>query len=192
MSLLSLFRRASKTTRVTPAANQNAAPKKVVTKSRLAGAAGAGLLATLVAFTGAWEGKENVAYLDTLATKPVWTVCYGETRGVKAGDRHTDAECQAMLAAGLLEFEQGMRACLTAPDALPAGVYVAFLDTTWNIGQGAFCGSSMARKANAGDLEGACRSLRLWNKAGGRVVRGLTNRRVAAEKICLESLKAAA
>lgn len=187
MSFLSIFRAASKPV-VAPAPSKPG----LGPKSRLAGAAGAALLASLVAFSGGWEGKENEAYLDRLATVPVWTVCYGETRGVKAGDRHTDAECSAMLAAGLMQFETGMRKCLTAPDQLPAGAYVAFLDTSWNIGVGAFCGSSMARKANAGDFKGACRSVRLWNKAGGRVVKGLDNRRRAAERLCLDSLGKAA
>ena len=47
----------------------------------------------------------------------------------------------------------------------------------------------MSRKAKAGDLRGACEALMLWNKAGGKVVRGLTRRRTAERDLCLEGLK---
>jgi len=47
----------------------------------------------------------------------------------------------------------------------------------------------MARKANAGDLRGACDALLLWNKAGGQVVRGLDRRRQAERALCLRGVK---
>lgn len=154
-------------------------------KSRLVrrtaiGAAGLGALVT--AFVGGWEGKRNVAYRDIVG---VPTVCYGETRGVKMGDRYTDEQCLTMLGDGLREFEQGVRKCLTAPDAIPDKPYAMFLSLSWNIGAGAFCKSTVARKANAGDLKGACDAMLAWNKAGGRVVKGLVNRRAEERRICL-------
>lgn len=126
------------------------------------------------------------AYLDIVG---VPTVCYGETCGVRLGQSYTRAECQTMLVEGLVDFETCMRRCLTAPDSIPDGAYVAFLSLSYNVGSGAFCGSTLVRKANAGDLAGACRELPRWNRAGGHVVRGLTNRRAAEMKICLESLR---
>jgi lysozyme len=41
-----------------------------------------------------WEGRENKAYRDIVG---VWTICDGETKGVKPGMVKTDAECDAML-----------------------------------------------------------------------------------------------
>lgn len=35
----------------------------------------------LVPHVSVWEGKENHAYLDRIASPPVWTICFGETRG---------------------------------------------------------------------------------------------------------------
>lgn len=90
-----------------------------------------------------------------------------------------------MLGDALIDFEQGVRKCLTNPDAIPEKPYVAFLSVSYNIGRGAFCSSSIARKANAGDIRGACNAILLWNKAGGRVVKGLVNRRAEENKICL-------
>lgn len=143
-----------------------------------------GLLAA--SFVGGWEGKRNVAYPDIVG---VWTVCYGETRGVKRGDRYTDDQCTAMLGNGLVEFEEGMRACLKAPDAIPAKPYAMFLSLSYNIGTGAFCRSTVARRANAGDIVGACNAIPMWNKAGGRVVRGLVNRRAEEQRVCLEGAR---
>lgn len=136
-----------------------------------------------VAFVGGKEGMRTVAYRDIVG---IPTVCFGETRGVKMGDRYTPEECRAMLGDGLVEFEQGIRACLKAPDAIPDRSYIAFLSLSYNIGRRAFCGSTVARKANAGDITGACNAIPAWNKAGGRVVRGLVVRRAEERDMCLK------
>jgi len=185
-TLSDLFRRLF--SRSTPVSVPRPTPApRSKTRSRLVvGGAGTALLAATIAFVGGWEGKRNEAYRDVVG---IWTACYGETRNIKPGMKFTDAECDAQFAPRLVEFEQGIRACLTAPDAIPDGAYRAFVSVSYNIGIRGFCRSSMARKANAGDLVGACNSLRLWNKAGGRVVRGLDNRRRAEQKICLGSLR---
>lgn len=143
------------------------------------------LMAAAVALVGTWEGLRTVAYRDVVG---IPTVCFGETRGVKMGDRYTVDECKAMLGDGLVEFEAGMRKCLAAPDKVPAKSYVAFLSLSYNIGTRAFCGSTVARRANAGDIRGACNAIPMWNKAGGRVVQGLVNRRKDEQRICIEGL----
>lgn len=144
------------------------------------------LAAMAVALVGGFEGLRTIAYPDIVG---VPTVCFGETRGVKLGDRYTVDECKTMLGDALAEFETGMRRCLKAPDSIPAKPYVAFLSLSYNIGTGAFCGSTVARRANAGDIRGACEAVTAWNKAGGRVVKGLTNRRAEERALCLEGLK---
>lgn len=184
MSLLNLFRRSvpAKPTppaRITPAANSN----KPKTKSRLV--AGSAATAMAIALVGAWEGLRTEAYLDIV---DVPTVCYGETRGVKLGDRYTRAECDEMLIRGLRDFEAGMRACLTKPDEIRDEVYVSMVSATFNVGIGGFCGSSMARRLNAGDVAGACDALLMWNKAKGKVVKGLTNRRQDERRLCLKGV----
>lgn len=148
---------------------------------------GAGLAAA-IALIGTWEGVRTVAYRDIVG---VPTVCFGETRGVKMGDRYTMEECRAMLGDGIVEFEAGMRKCLAKPDAVPEKAYVAFLSLSYNIGTGAFCKSTVARRANAGDVKGACDAILAFNKAGGRVVQGLVNRRADERRICLSSFKEA-
>jgi GH24 family phage-related lysozyme (muramidase) len=99
----------------------------------------------------------------------------------------TEAECDTRLARQVQTHATGLQACLTR--ALPVKTEAAFVSWTYNVGVGAACKSTLVRKVNAGDLRGACNELLKWNKAGGRVVRGLTNRRNAERALCLEGLK---
>lgn len=153
-------------------------------KARIAGGAAAGVIALAAAFIGPWEGRELRAYRDIVG---VPTICYGETRGVRMGQQATAAQCDAMLARAVTEFAGAIRPCL--PATLPDRTRAAFVSAAYNIGAGAFCRSSMSRRALAGDLRGACEALLLWNKAGGKVIRGLTLRRAAERALCLEGLK---
>lgn len=157
---------------------------------KAAGATGAaGVIAAAAIFIGPWEGERTEAYLDRIAKPPVWTVCYGETRGVKAGDRYTSAQCTDMLMAALATYRDGLTRCVPALPQQPEGVQVALVSWSYNVGTSAACGSTLAKKANAGDWQGACNQLPRWDKAGGKPVKGLTNRRAAETKLCLNALK---
>ncbi|MEZ2132682.1 MULTISPECIES: lysozyme [unclassified Sinorhizobium] len=148
---------------------------------------GSAIAAAAVALVGGFEGLRTVAYRDPVG---IPTVCFGETRGVKMGDKYTVQQCKDMLGARLIEFETDMRSCLSQPDKIPDKPYIAFLSFTYNLGKANFCGSTMVRKINAGDLKGACNELPKWNKAtlaGVRIVLpGLTKRRAEEQRICLE------
>jgi lysozyme len=146
---------------------------------------GGAAMAAAVALVGGFEGLRNYAYRDPVG---IPTLCFGETRGVKMGDYKTTAECKDMLADRLVEFETGMRKCLVYPDRMPAGAYTAFLSASYNIGTAAFCKSSMAKRANQGDLKGACNALLMWDKAAGIRLPGLTRRRQEERKLCLSGI----
>lgn len=148
-------------------------------------ATAAGALALAVSFIGSWEGLRTLAYPDKLADD-LPTVCYGETRGVKLGDKYTKAECDAMLQKSVVQFEAGLDKCLTV--TLPVQTKIALVSWTYNVGSEAACKSTLVKKANAGNLVGACDELLRWNKANGRVVQGLTNRREAERALCLQGL----
>ncbi len=145
----------------------------------------AGLMAAGVALVGAWEGRKLVAYKDIVG---VPTVCFGETRGVKMSDAYTKEQCQVMLGDGLVEFEAGMRGCLTEPDKVPDGPYIAALSLSYNIGTGAFCRSTVRMRFNQENYRAGCDAFLMWNKAGGRVVKGLTNRRKHERRVCLDGI----
>lgn len=157
-------------------------PKKAVATT------GAGVLAAAALFVAPWEDEQLDAYLDRIASPPVWTVCYGETKGVGPGDRYTAQQCLDLLSRSLAGYHAQLARCIPSLPQQPQGVQVALTNWTYNVGAGAACGSTLARLANAGDWRGACNQLPRWDKAGGVTVRGLTNRRAAEQKLCLESL----
>ncbi|ODA67691.1 Lysozyme RrrD [Methyloligella halotolerans] len=154
----------------------------------------------LVVFTGTyltepWEGKRNLAYYDYLGR--TWTYGFGETRGVKKGDYCSDAECSRMLYERLeKDYHQPLQRCVDNFDTLPIGLQASMLDAAYNVGVGAICKSTAARRARAKDYRGACNALTWFNKAGGRVVRGLKLRReygdtyrIGELEICLTSVE---
>lgn len=149
--------------------------------SRLRKGTAAGALA--VAVVGGFEGYRSAAYRDAIG---VPTICYGETRGVHLGEHKTKSECDAMLLARLNEFAGHVEACVKRP--MPDKVEVAFVSLAYNIGEGAFCGSSVARLYNAGEGRAACDAMMRFNRAGGHVLAGLANRRKEERKLCLEGL----
>ena len=55
----------------------------------------------------------------------------------------------------------------------------ACLCLSYNIGLGAFAKSTVLREINAGNKGKAAEAFKMWNKAGGKVVKGLVNRRSA-------------
>lgn len=152
----------------------------------VAGLTGAALGAAL-SFITAWEGIYTKPYYDSVG---VLTVCIGETAadGVNFKKDYTVQDCKDMFAARLPEYDAGVVQCLRPPREITDNMHIAFTSAAYNIGIDGFCHSSMARKANAGDFKGACHSLRLWNKGGGRVIKGLDNRRRAEETLCLKGL----
>lgn len=133
------------------------------------------------------DGDRCAAYLDRIASPPIWTICHGETRGVRAGDVWTRAECMATLRPRVAEYWRGVRACLTEATLerrLSAHRGAAFTSLGYNVGIGAVCGSTAMRRLNAGDLRGACVAITWYNRAGGRVILGLVNRRARERADC--------
>lgn len=155
-------------------------PKSPVTKVTV------GFIGAAAAFVAGWEGLYLSTYKDIVG---VPTVCYGETIDVKPDDHYTAAECKAMLLTRLMDdYYTPMLKCVPEVAKLPDRPAIAFLSLTYNVGVGAFCGSTLAKKIKAGDIRGACNELPKWNRAGGRVVQGLVNRRADELKLCLEGL----
>lgn len=147
-------------------------------------AAGVALAAAL--FVAPWEGLRTKPYRDLVG---VVTVCYGETENVQ-NRSYTPQECRDLLAQKLPRYYAEISSCW-GPEVearLTDNMRVAFVSGAYNFGSGAFCNSSMVRALKAGDFKAACRALRLYNRAGGRVVRGLDNRRKAEEALCLKGL----
>nr|WP_238259587.1 lysozyme [Methylobacterium mesophilicum] len=138
--------------------------------------------AACISVVGAFEGLRQTAYPDPATRGKPWTVCYGETLGVKPGDSYSVAECKAMLE----KYALAVEGCVTS--AITDGAYAAYVSLAYNIGTGGFCRSSVARLANAGQPRAACDAIRKFNRAGGVVFPGLTRRREAERALCLKGL----
>jgi lysozyme len=100
------------------------------------------------------------------------------------GQRRTLDECKGMLADSLELANNAVDSCIKAP--LPDYRRAALVSFAYNVGGGALCGSTLARKLNAGDTVGACNELTRWDRAGGKRLPGLTKRRAAEREMCLK------
>ena len=130
-----------------------------------------------------WEGLRNKAYVDVVG---VYTICYGETSGVKRGDYKTDEQCLESLAEELSIHNDKMMRYVKVP--LTDYQQAAFLSFTYNVGAGAFSKSTLLKKLNSRDYVGACNELSKWVFAGGKKYNGLVKRREAERKVCLGEL----
>jgi lysozyme len=142
--------------------------------------------ALAITLIGGYEGYREYSYRDVIG---VWTACYGETRGIRAGMKFTKPECDKMFITSLNEFGDGIERCVPSLKdelATPPTRYVAHLSLAYNIGIGAYCKSSIARLQNAGDVRGSCNAFPLYNKAGGSVIKGLVKRRASEQDFCLK------
>ncbi|MDB9529195.1 lysozyme [Oscillatoria sp. CS-180] len=123
------------------------------------------------------EGLELTAYQDSVG---VWTIGYGHTSAagdpqVYAGQTITEAEAEAILRKDLRYFENGVRNAVKVP--VNSNQFSALVSFAFNLGVGALEGSTLLRKLNAGDYQGAADEFPRWVKAGGQTLPGLVKRR---------------
>lgn len=147
------------------------------------------VLDVLVPLVAKWEGKRNLSYPDIVG---VPTICFGHTEGVRLGDHMTDAECQALLRSDLVAYHRALLPAFSAETAarrLPPPRHAAFDSLGYNVGPAGVARSTAVRRLNASDVPGACEALTWWNKAGGRVVRGLVARRSEERELCLVGVR---
>ena len=140
-------------------------------------------VAVCVACVSGFEGLRQVAYNDPVG---IPTVCFGETKGVKLGDRYTVDECKDMLADSLQIAAEAVDRCTRVP--LTDARRAALVSFAYNVGGGAYCGSTVARKLNQGDIQGGCDALLLWRKAQGLTLPGLLIRREKERQLCLQGV----
>ena len=127
------------------------------------------------------EGYRGEAYTPVKGDVP--TIGFGTTAGVKPGDRIEPVQALVRKLADVQRFEGALKQCVRVP--LHQHEYDAFLSLAYNIGPGAFCGSTLVRRLNAGDYAGACAEILRWDRFRGEPLRGLTLRRQAENRQCL-------
>jgi lysozyme len=120
------------------------------------------------------EGVRLKAYQDSGG---VWTIGYGHTRGVQAGDTCTQEQAEAWLEEDLMVAVEAVNRLVKVP--LSQHQFDALVDFTFNAGQGSFASSTMLRLINSGELVAADAQFARWDMAGGAHVAGLAVRRLA-------------
>lgn len=111
------------------------------------------------------------------------TIGFGTTEGVKPGDTITPPRAVARALQDVSKYEGAIKQCVTAP--LHQYEYDAYTSLAYNIGPGAFCGSTLVRKVNAEDYPGGCAEILRWDRFKGKPLRGLTTRRQAEYQQCM-------
>lgn len=116
------------------------------------------------------------------------TYGYGTTRHadgtpVKMGEKTTPTRALVDLLRDATKVEQAVKRC--APVPMHPWEFQAYVSFTYNVGESAFCNSTLVRKLKAEDYEGACKELLKWDRVKGVQVRGLTNRRQVEYKVCI-------
>lgn len=144
--------------------------------------------ASLLVSTALKEDYRGEAYPDPATKSAPWTIGFGETSGVRPGDRTTPTRALVQLKASLDSHAAGVARCVHAP--LSQGEFDAAVDLAYNIGVTRFCESSVATRFNARDYWGGCMAILLYTKArvNGQLVvlRGLVSRRWDNYHTCIQ------
>jgi lysozyme len=114
----------------------------------------------------------------------VLTIGYGATGpDIVAGLVWTEEQANQRLIQDVNKFAQGVAKICPESSPLQHGAMVCL---AFNIGLGAFKKSSVARLHNAKKYAEAAQAFGLWNKAGGKVLKGLVKRRAEEAAMYLE------
>lgn len=157
--------------------------------------------ATAVAIVASFEGFAAKPYVDTVGRGHPETWCYGTTKADHPapayGTVFTKAECQKLLAADLVKYDNGVKRYVHV--VMGPNTEAAMVSAAYNLGPGVFAHGSMTRYLNAGgdyNPDGAqsaayrrnhphaCNALLAYDRAAGRVLAGLARRRRAEAALC--------
>jgi lysozyme len=123
------------------------------------------------------EGCKLIAYQ---CPAKIWTIGYGSTfykdgKKVKEGDKITQDQANALFDTILEKFEKDVKKLIKVKISdNQLGAIVSF---SYNVGIANLKSSTLLKKLNANDFFGTSQEFMKWNKAGGKVLNGLTIRR---------------
>ena len=125
-----------------------------------------------------FEGCELESYLCPAG---VWTVGYGTTKNVVEGMSITQDMAEEMLDKDLLEFEEYVDKLVEVP--LDQSQYDALVAWTYNLGPTNLKTSTLRKVLNKGAYDDVAEQIKRWNKANGKVLKGLVRRRNAEAEL---------
>jgi GH24 family phage-related lysozyme (muramidase) len=131
------------------------------------------------------------AYPDPGTGAEPWTIGWGATgrddfHGGRIGPstRWTQAQCDERLAQDLVRYADEVAVAVRAAPATTQSQFDALVSFHYNTG--AIARATLTRRHIAGDHAGAAREFARWNRAGGRVLKGLVRRRAAEADLYLQ------
>ena len=141
-----------------------------------------------IALIKKYEGCRLTAYPDPGTGGAPWTIGYGWThpvdgKPVSPGMTIHQATADRLLKIGLVSYENDVLKLVRVK--LTQGQFDALVSFAYNVGSRALSTSTLLKKLNGGDIKGAADEFLRWNKAGGKVMPGLTNRRKAERDVFL-------
>lgn len=116
-----------------------------------------------------FEGCRLNAYMDAVG---VPTIGYGHIVGVKMGDKITQAQAEQLLKDDLVKYENGVNSLTRY--IFNQNEFDALVSFAYNLGVGNLSKLTANQTRNKGQIADA---ILLYNKAGGKVLSGLTKRR---------------
>lgn len=126
------------------------------------------------------EGYTDRAVIPVPGDVP--TLGFGTTAGVKLGDKITPPAALARALQDAGKYEGAIKRCVTVP--LHQHEYDAYVSLAYNIGQTAFCSSTLVRRLNREEYAAACAEISRWDKFQGKPLPGLTARRARERALC--------
>jgi GH24 family phage-related lysozyme (muramidase) len=145
------------------------------------------------------NGEAFIKEFEGLRVRPyqcsadVWTIGWGHTKGVtqngvrilgKLYAAITETQAHELFIEDVMQFELAVRRLVQVP--ITQNQFDALVSFTFNLGAGALQKSTLLKKLNAGDYKGAAKEFKKWNRADGKVEKGLVKRRKQETKMFLD------
>ena len=130
-----------------------------------------------------FEGCKLEAYPDPATHGEPITIGVGHTGGVKLGDVITQEQADEYLVSDVSHAANAVNQMVD--ENMTQGQFDALCSFAFNLGIGNLKNSTLLKKLNSGDIQGAADQFLVWNKAAGKVMAGLTRRREAERALFL-------
>ncbi|CDH23141.1 lysozyme [Xenorhabdus bovienii] len=128
-----------------------------------------------------YEGLRLHAYPDPATGAEPWTIGYGHTKGVKPEQIITEQQAETFLHEDLIPIYAEIQRVVKVP--LTQGQFDALCSFIFNLGVGNFIHSTLLKKLNLADYQGAAEEFLKWDRADGRVLADLRVRRASEQKM---------
>ena len=121
-----------------------------------------------------FEGLRLEAYQDSVG---VWTIGYGHTKGVTPSMKITESQANNLLKTELIEYQNYINEMVEVK--LSQCQFDALVCWVYNLGPTYFKNSTLLTLLNQEVKFQIPKQIRRWNRAGGKVLKGLVRRREA-------------